>query len=216
METHNIQSPKENPSTLAYQYQNGLYLNITSRCPTACTFCIKFTWNYQYRSYNLLLKSEPTVQQILEAANQPAKYDEIVYCGYGESTYRLDDLKILSPELRKKGAKKIRLNTIGLGNLIHQRNIAPELAPLVDTISISLNTIDPKEWVDIHRPLPEYKTIGYESVLTFIQECAKVIPNTFVTAVEKPSLNKEAFENLVKKYGAKPRIRPYLDEYEDH
>jgi TatD DNase family protein len=199
---------------LAYQYQDALYLNITSRCPTACEFCIKFTWDYQYRGYPLLLKQEPSITEILAAVDSPSGYSEIVFCGYGESTYRLDAMKKIAAELRKRGAKKIRLNTIGLGSLIHKRNIAPDLAQFLDAISISLNTSDPQEWVKIHRPLPEFKDKGYEAVLDFIRECAKLIPQTYVTAIERPGANLKDFEPLVQQLGAKVRWRPYLDEYE--
>lgn len=206
-------SEKQKPA-LAYRYRDALYLNITHRCPTACEFCIKFTWDYQYRGYNLGLREEPPVEAILTEAGDPSKYSQVVFCGYGESTYRLDAMKEISVRLRELGAKKIRLNTIGLGNLIHGRNIAPDLAKIVDAVSISLNTPDPEEWVKIHRPLPQFREKGYEGVLDFIRECAKVIPDTFVTAVDLPELDRHRFERLVESLGAKVRIRPYLDEYE--
>ena len=42
---------QEKKASLAYSYNDGLYINLTSRCPTACTFCIKYTWKYQYRGH---------------------------------------------------------------------------------------------------------------------------------------------------------------------
>ena len=202
------------PASLSYRYKDALYLNITAKCPTACEFCIKFSWNYRYRSHNLLLKKEPTAREILDSAGDPSKYSEIVFCGYGESTYRLAEMKEISRELRKKGARKIRLNTIGLGNLINGRNIAPELAQIVDVVSISLNTTDPDHWAKIHRPLPEFRKEGFESVLSFIRECSKTLPATFVTAVVSVEKDMEKFESFVKGLGANVRFRPYLDEYE--
>jgi TatD DNase family protein len=208
--------PSEKPKpALAYQYQDALYLNITHRCPTACEFCIKFSWDYQYRGYNLGLREEPPVAAILAEAGDPSPYSQIVFCGYGESTYRLDAMREISTRLREKGAKKMRLNTIGLGNLINGRNIAPDLAEILDTVSVSLNTPDPEEWSKIHRPLPQFREKGFEGVLEFIRECAKVIPQTFATAVDLPSLDRPRFESLVKSLGAQVRIRPYLDEYEN-
>lgn len=202
------------PPTLSYRYKNALYLNITAKCPTACEFCIKFSWDYQYRGNNLLLKREPSVEEILASVDDPSRYDEIVFCGYGESTYRLNEMKLISDALRKRGAKKIRLNTIGLGNLINKRNIAPELGKFIDAICISLNTTDPKEWIKIHHPLPEFREKGFESVLEFIRESATAIPQTFVTAVERPGVDLAPFERFVEKLGANVRFRPYLDEYE--
>ena len=204
----------ESPA-LSYKYKDALYLNITSRCPTACEFCIKFSWDYQYRGNNLLLKKEPAVREILDSVDDPAQYSEIVFCGYGESTYRLEAMKEISESLRASGAKKIRLNTIGLGNLIHKRNIAPDLAGILDSVSISLNTSDPETWVKILHPLPQFRQSGFESVLEFIRECAKRIPDTYVTAVESIEKDPKKFEAFVQKLGANVRIRPYLDEYED-
>ncbi len=209
------ESQKHSPPALVYQYGDALYLNITSKCPTACEFCIKFSWDYQYRGNNLLLKKEPELKGILDAAKDPAKYSEIVFCGYGESTYRLGLMKEISLALRAQGARKMRLNTVGLGNLIHRRNIAPDLAKIVDAVSVSLNTIDPVRWAQIMRPLPEFKEKGFESVCEFIRESAKCIPETYVTAVEGIETNVEKFEAFVKNLGAKVRIRPYLDDYQD-
>jgi len=120
--------------SLSYKYKDALYLNITSRCPTACKFCIKFSWNYQYRGNNLLLEEEPSIAQILDSIGDPGAYSEIVFCGYGESTYRLNEMREIALALKEKGAKQIRLNTIGLGNLIHKRNIVPELAGFIDVV----------------------------------------------------------------------------------
>src|SRR3989338_6685287 len=97
------------PHSLSYRYQDALYLNITSKCPTACEFCIKFSLDYQYRGNNLLLRKEPSVREILDSAEDPSQYSEIVFCGYGESTYRLDAMQEISKDLRTRGAKKIRL-----------------------------------------------------------------------------------------------------------
>ncbi len=215
MKSNIPEEQKVSPPALAYQYKDALYLNITSRCPTACEFCIKFSWDYQYRGYNLLLKKEPPVDEILKAVGDPKKYSEIVFCGYGESTYRLDAMKEISKALRSLGAKKIRLNTIGMGNLIHKRSIIADLAQIVDTVSISLNTSDPKKWVEILRPAPEYKENGFNGVCEFIRECAKAIPETYVTAVESIEPDLEKFRSFVQTLGAKVRVRPYLDDYEE-
>ena len=213
-----MKGPKQSPPALAYRYKDALYLNITSKCPTACEFCIKFSWDYQYRGNNLLLKKEPEVKEILAAAGgvgDPSKYSEIVFCGYGESTYRLKEMKEIADSLKAKGAKKIRLNTIGVGNLINGRNIAADLAQFLDSISISLNTSDPETWVKILHPLPEFRERGFESVCEFIRECAQVIPETYVTAVEGIEKDPDKFSALVRSLGAQVRLRSYLDDYEN-
>ncbi|OGR83353.1 MAG: hypothetical protein A2902_01065 [Elusimicrobia bacterium RIFCSPLOWO2_01_FULL_64_13] len=205
----------DGPPALAYRYRDSLYLNITSRCPTACEFCIKFSWNYRYRGVDLRLGRDPAVADILREAGDPSAWAEVVYCGYGESTYRLEDMKEISRSLRARGAGRIRLNTIGLGNLIHGRNIAPDLRGTVDSVSVSLNTKDPVLWAKIHRPLPEFREKGFESVLDFIRQCAKAVPDTVVTTVEGMEPDLEGFKALVAGLGASIRVRPHLDDYEN-
>lgn len=215
MNTSVSKNSKAFAPALSYKYKNALYLNITSRCPTACEFCIKFSWDYQYRGYNLLLKNEPSVREILDACPEPGKYSEIVFCGYGESTYRLKEMIQIARSLKENGAKKIRLNTIGLGNLIQGRNIVPDLARVLDSVSVSLNTADPDQWVRTLHPLPEFKARGFESVLAFIRESAGRVPETYVSAVDTIVQDPAAFQTFVESLGAKVKIRPYLDEYED-
>lgn len=205
----NIETP-----SLVYEHDGGLYINLTRSCPTACTFCIKFSWDYKYRGHNLLLPQDPTVEAIL--AVTPAAlggYREIVFCGYGESTYRLTEMKTLTAEFRRRGARRVRLNTVGLGNLIQGRNIAPELV-FLDAVSISLNTTDPATYVTIMRPRPEFRDKALESVKEFIRECVKAVPETTVTAVALPGVDASGVEAVARAAGAHYRLRPHLDDYE--
>lgn len=212
-----LQTPeKSSPTSLAYTYQDGRYINLTSRCPTACAFCIKFSWDYLYRGYNLKLKSDPSEEEILEAAGPDFSiYSEMVFCGYGESTYRLEAMKSLAGAFRARGARRIRLNTIGLGNLIHGRDIVPELARFLDAVSISLNTMDPKKYVEIHRPLPEYRDRALASACQFARSCAKRIPDTTVTAVSLPGIDVGPVREFAASIGVPFRLRPHLDDYEN-
>ncbi len=213
MET--LRKKLESPS-LAYVFKKALYLNTTSRCPSACRFCIKFSWSYKFHGYELKLPKDPTVPELLNAIpNDLRPFDEVVYCGYGESTYRLADLPALSEALRKRGARRIRLNTIGLGNLIQGRDIAQDLSKVVDAVCISLNTTDPVAYLDLVRPLPEYKNQALTSVQEFSRSCVKWIPDTTITTVDMPDIDAKSVETFAKSIGAKFRLRPFLDEYED-
>ena len=204
----------ETPVSLAYAYQDSLYLNITPKCPTACTFCIKFSWDYQYRGHNLLLPKEPSVDEVVAAAGDVSSYKQIIFCGYGESTYRLEPMRQIAAALKKKGAKSFRLNTIGLGNAINQRDIAPDLGTFLDAVSISLNTLNPQRWMELHQPQPQFREHGFESVIDFIRCCVKHIPQTWVSAVEGAEINSAEFTKFVENLGAQARIRPHLDDYE--
>jgi TatD DNase family protein len=195
-----------------YEYDGGLYINLTSRCPTACEFCIKFSWDYMYRGNNLKLPQDPSVEKIL--AQTPADlsvYREVVFCGYGESTYRLAEMKTLAAAFRGRGARKIRLNTVGLGNLINGRDIAPDLGTFVDTVSISLNTVDPVQYVNIMRPRPEFRDRALESVKDFIRACVRSVPETVVTGVALPGVDLAGVRAVAESAGADYRTRPVLD-----
>ncbi|HOW27363.1 MAG TPA: TatD family nuclease-associated radical SAM protein [Elusimicrobiota bacterium] len=200
---------------LAYRYGDGLYINLTNRCPTACQSCIKTTWRYRYRGYDLRLSRDPSVEAVIKAAGDVSGDREIVFCGYGESTYRLEEMAALADHFRSRGVSRIRLNTVGLGSLIHGRNIAPDLSRIVDSISISLNSADPVQYLELQRPQPRYRARAFSAALDFIRECVKVIPEVTVTAVSRPSVDMSAVERLAERLGARFRERPFLDDYED-
>lgn len=205
--------------TLAYRYKDGLYINLTNKCPTACRFCIKFTWKMRYRGYDLKLGGqEPTVEQALAAIDEAQRerpFNEIVFCGYGESTYRLADMLAICEEVRKRYPKaRRRLNTIGLGDLINGRPISPELAGRLDSVSVSLNTADPEQWIQIHNPSKRFAARGFKAVQRFIRECAAAVPDTTATAVEQPGIDIPACRRLAESLGARWRERPHLDDYE--
>lgn len=211
-----LHPPTSVEPSIGYVYKDGLYLNTTSRCPSACRFCIKFSWEYKYRGYDLKLPKDPSIEKIFrELPADLQGFREVVYCGYGESTYRLADFPTLSSELRRRGARHIRLNTIGLGNLIHGRDIVPELSPYIDSISISLNTMDPQKYVDLVRPLPEYRDRALASAQDFCRSAARTITDTTVTSVDSPEFEPEKVEAFARSIGAKFRRRPYLDGYEN-
>jgi TatD DNase family protein len=196
-----------------YEHDGGLYVNLTSRCPTACRFCIKFSWQYRYRGYNLKLPEEPSVQDVLAAAPADlSRFKEVVFCGYGESTYRLAEMKELAAAFRQRGAKRLRLNTVGLGNLINGRNIAPDLGAFLDAVSISLNTVDPVRYAEIMRPRPEFREGALDAVKEFIRECVRHVPETIVSAVEMPGLDASGVKAVAEAAGAKFRLRPFLDQ----
>lgn len=205
--------------SLVYRYQDGLYVNLTNKCPTACKFCIKFTWKMQYRGYDLRLgKADPTVEQIVaEAAREYAvkPFSQLVFCGYGESTYRLKEMLEVCDRIHQRfPAVRTRLNTIGLGDLIHKRSIAADFTGHLDAVSISLNTADPDQWSEIHQPFPEFRVNGFQAVLSFIKSCAAAVADTTVTAVAADGIDVDAVRTAAESRGAQFRLRPILDDYE--
>jgi TatD family-associated radical SAM protein len=125
-------------STIAYRLHGNCYLNITSQCTLRCGFCPKYNRSWEVQSYDLRLHREPTVEEVLAAIGDPAMFREIVFCGLGEPTVRLDALLAIARVMKEKGAR-VRVNTDGLANLREGRDVTPELAKVVDSLSISMN-----------------------------------------------------------------------------
>ena len=119
---------------IAYRIRNSLYLNITNRCTNACTFCAKFR-DFTVKGHQLHLDHEPSTAEIIRAIGTASDYEEVVFCGYGESLLRLDTVKEVATWLKQQGVT-VRINTDGQANLVHGRNIIPELQGLVDSISV--------------------------------------------------------------------------------
>jgi TatD DNase family protein len=193
---------------LTYFYQDNLYVNLTNRCPTACTFCLKFSSQWRYRDYNLKLQREPTTKEILREIKAAAPKKEIVFCGYGEPTYRLETLSAIGWNLKRQGLGSLRLNTVGLGNLIHGRDIVPSLALWLDRISISLNTADPAQWRSLMRPAPPFRERGFSSVLSFIESCVACGLDTTVTAVDIKDVDISGVKAIAHGLSAQFRLRP--------
>lgn len=202
------------PPSIVYPYQDGLYINLTNRCPVACSFCVKSAWKWSYRGHDLRLRREPPAADIIEALGDLKRHRELVFCGFGESTYRLEELKAVARAARARGIRSIRLNTIGLANLIHRRDVVPDLVGLVDAASISLNTADPDQWREIHRPLTAYAGEGFSAVTEFIRSAARLLPRAVVTAVDLPGVDIPRLQALATELGASFKLRPQLRDEE--
>jgi TatD DNase family protein len=192
---------------IAYMIRNSLYLNITNRCSNRCSFCAKFD-DFTVKGHNLLLDGEPSFEEVMAAIGQPEGIDEVVFCGYGEPLIRLDLVKQVSSELKGRGYT-IRINTDGQANLVHGRDILPELAGLVDSVSVSLNAPDAAAYGLIcNTPFGE---AGFEAVCTFIREAQQHIPQVVASAVTVPEIDIDACRRLAVSLGAEFRVREYAE-----
>ncbi|MBO8138083.1 MAG: radical SAM protein [Desulfotomaculum sp.] len=193
--------------TVAYKIGDSLYLNITNRCTNNCVFCIRRT--KKGIGYDLWLPHEPNLQELLDQVGDPSRYKEIVFCGYGEPLIRLELVTAAAAELKKKGAKQIRVNTNGHANLIHQRNIVPELTGLIDVISISLNAHNASTYAELSSPLNYSPDEAYSAVLEFTRHCKKYIPKVVVTVVKWPGVDIEACRSIAEELGVEFRVREF-------
>ena len=171
-------------ANIIYTYKNQVYGNITNKCNCACTFCIRGQQDTIGEAESMWHTTQPTLEEIKAAidAFDFTGYEEFVFCGYGEPTCALEELLASAAYLKKQHpALRIRLNTNGLGNLYHKRNIIPDLAKVIDSVSISLNAPDEESYNQITRPQLEH---AYPAMLDFAQECSRVIPKTQLSIVD--------------------------------
>ncbi|MDD4179297.1 MAG: TatD family nuclease-associated radical SAM protein [Candidatus Margulisbacteria bacterium] len=195
---------------IAYPIGDSLYLNITNRCTNECPFCIRNKSRKFNQKYDLWLEKEPTAEEVISAIGDPTKYKQIVFCGYGEPTIRLDVIKAVASALRVAHyTLPIRLDTNGHGNLFWGRNILPELKNLIDFISISLNAQNAEVYDRLCHS--QYGAKAYPAVIEFIKAAKQYLPTVEATVVDLPIVDKEACQKIAKDLGVNFRIRPYYE-----
>jgi TatD DNase family protein len=190
---------------LVYSIRDRLYVNLTCRCTAHCVFCRREA-DPIASGYNLRLKTEPSPDAYLMAIGDPCRYAEIVFCGFGEPTLRLAELVEISRVLKSRGAR-LRLNTNGHGNLIHGRNIIPDISPYLDEISISINAQDAETYLRIVRP--DHGKSTFQAVIDFTKACLGAIPIVTLTAVDIPSIDLSACRRLAQELNVNFRVREY-------
>ncbi len=188
---------------IAYVIRNSLYLNITNRCTNHCTFCAKFK-DFTVKGHQLCLEREPTAAEVIAAIGDPVRYDEVVFCGYGEPLLRLDLVKEVAAWLKARG-KTVRINTDGQANLVHGRDILPELHGLVDIISVSLNAPDAATYQRICQSA--CGEAGYAAILDFLRAAPQHIPSVTATAVTLPGIDIAACRQVASGLGVEFRER---------
>ena len=191
---------------IAYRIRNSLYLNITNRCTNYCTFCAKFK-SYTVKGHYLRLKEEPTFEEVVRAVgDEPERYDEVVFCGFGEPLLRLDLVKKVGMYLKKRGCR-IRIDTDGLANLVHGRNVLRELM-FVDCISVSMNAPDSETYQRLVKT--PFGDRAFPAIVYFLREARKFIPKVVATVVAVPGLDVEACRRLAEEeIGVGFRVREY-------
>ena len=125
--------------TILYEVHNNLYVNLTNKCPCSCTFCLRQTRDHMENSGTLWLEHEPSTEEIIAEFESfdMNKYSELVFCGFGEPTERIDVLLEIAKYAKDKFNIKTRINTNGLGNLVNQKDITASLSGLIVLIILS-------------------------------------------------------------------------------
>ena len=167
-------------TSLVYDIGQRRYLNITGRCTLKCLFCPKHNGTQQLHEYQLALNHQPSAKDIIPLLGDIQDYAEYVFCGFGEPTLNLDTLISVAQTIKTQHGR-VRVNTDGLGNLFHRRNILPELAPWVDSLSISLNA--DIEAVYNRHCQPRLRG-AYQALLDFIALAPHYIDDVQVSAID--------------------------------
>ena len=203
--------------TISYEYGDSLYLNLTNKCDCACVFCLRHNGHDgSIYADDLWLDHEPSRDEILADLLQRdmRKYKQLVFCGFGEPTFRWDDDAWLIDELRRRGIvlPPIRINTNGHVNRILGRDVTPEMAGRIDVLSISLNGSDEAEYTDVTRPSTGAQ--GWTDMLDFTRKATHYVPTVMMTIVNKDKTPEEIEKcrALAESLGATLRVREYIPD----
>lgn len=193
-----------------YDYGFGLYANITNKCPCRCEFCIRDMVDSLGSADSLWLKREPTLEEIKESLDDwdLSKFDELVFCGYGEPTERLEDLIETAKYAKEKNPNiKIRINTNGLSDLINGRDTTEDLRGIVDALSISLNEKSSDDYEALCHPI--FGKDAYPAILDYTKRAKGVISDITMSVVQcgMPDSHIEPCREIAKELGVKFRIR---------
>lgn len=196
---------------IVYHYQGKLYVNITNRCTNRCKFCIRFTPS-GVDNIDLWLEHEPSYEEIVKALmdSDYKSYPEIVICGYGEPLMRFDTVMRVCRFIKNNSGVKIRINTNGHANYVAKRDVTPEMAGLVDTVSISLNAKNAREYNDIC--LCEFGEDGFYEMLDFAKKAKKYVHHVVLSVVDVlPAEDIESCRKIAEDCGVEYRVREYSE-----
>ncbi len=198
---------------ILYKVHNNLYVNLTNKCPCACTFCLRQNMDHVGESKSLWLEREPSAEEVIAefAKFDMSRFNEVVFCGFGEPTEAFEVLKKVAAFVKETYHMPIRLNTNGLGNLVNGRDITPEMEDLIDTVSISLNTPNADRYHELVRS--KFGDKSFDAMLDFARSSTKCVPNVVMTTVDTTITKEEEEEcrRICDSIGAKYRIRPWED-----
>lgn len=197
--------------TIFYEAYENLYVNLTNKCPCACEFCVRNEEDGVGEGNHLWLEREPTIEEIKKDFGNfdISKYNEIVFCGFGEPLERIEDVVEIAKYIKEKTGKTIRLNTNGLSDLIHGKPTAHLLKGAVDIVSISLNAPDAKTYEQ--RCHPSFGEKSFQAMLDFAKDCKEYVPTVILSVVD--CIDKEEIEKcrkIAQDVGVNYRIRTFI------
>lgn len=200
--------PVDDPPKVVYKIGKNLYINLTARCTNNCYFCPK-NHGFHVAGHNLKLDREPDEKEILQNISEQDNYNEIVFCGLGEPTLRVDLMLSLAEALKEKKLP-LRLNTNGQGNLINKTDLTKKIFGLIDVVNVSLNAHDEKTYNKICRP--QFGERVYDEVIDFARRCKQIGINTIFSVVDIPEVDVEACKKIANTIAIPLRVREYVSQ----
>lgn len=197
---------------ITYELGDKLYVNITNQCQNACDFCIRNHADGINESEPLWLEREPTTGEIISdiLTRDLSKYTEVVFCGFGEPTMRLDVLLETAKKIRAISNVLIRINTNGLSDISNGFTTSEKMAGLIDIISISLNASTPEKYDDVCHS--QFGLKALPAILEFTKSAVRFVPTVMMTVVD--TIGEEEIENcrkLCAETGAEFKVRAFID-----
>ncbi len=196
--------------TILYTVKNGLYINLTNRCPCACTFCLRQADDGVYGSEPLWLIREPDISEVIAELNKVDlnRFEEVVFCGYGEPTERLHDLLKIAEYIKSVSNIPIRVNTNGLSDFINGYSTASMFVGKIDTLSISLNAVDEEKYLSVTRS--KFGIKSFDALKFFARSAVESGIDVVMTVVDVVTTPEEQAQarRICSELGARLRVRP--------
>lgn len=167
-----------------YTFADNLYINLTNRCTCACVFCVRTKKDGVGSADSLWLDHEPSVAEVIGELKKwdLSLYQQIVFCGYGEPTERLDALLEVARYLKSVTDKPIRINTNGLSDLSYQKDTASMLEGLIDYVSISMNAGNAEKYLAVTRS--RFGIDSFDALLHFAENCTRYVKKVRLSIVD--------------------------------
>jgi TatD DNase family protein len=182
------------PGPAVYAIRDSLYVNVTNACDARCTFCPRTHDEWEVKGHDLERAKDPSAEEILRGIGDPTRWKEVVFCGLGEPTLRLDVVTRVARDVKARGGTT-RLNTNGHGDVIQKRPIAGDLVGAIDVVSVSLNAQD-RETFERHCP-SAFSPDGWTPMLEFVRRARDAGLRVVCTVVAPlPGVDEEACRRL--------------------
>ncbi len=197
--------------TVTYKVDTALYINVTNKCTNNCEFCIRNNDDGAYGSDPLWLMHEPSFDEVMASvlSHDLLDYTEVVFCGYGEPSMRLELCREVALEIRKRSDIPIRINTNGHSSLYYGYDTAPLYKDAFDTVSISLNTPSPEHYNTLCHPRFDD---AHKGLIDFASKVSNYVPAVIMSVVRQTLTEEEIAEcrAIADRIGVTLRIREYI------